>query len=99
MNAIALLGRRFIQRIQGIGIATLMLLQVILSIPTWQGVKLFIHQSRSGFPGGSNALSGRIVSTLELIKHQSLQFFRIYLSIFGENRFLSFYIDDFANDS
>ncbi len=44
MNAIALLGRRFIQRIQGIGIATLMLLQVILSIPTWQGVKLFIHQ-------------------------------------------------------
>lgn len=44
MNAIALLGRRVIERVQGIGMATLMLLQVFLSIPTWQGVRLFIYQ-------------------------------------------------------
>ncbi|MCH4248562.1 MULTISPECIES: lipid asymmetry maintenance ABC transporter permease subunit MlaE [Acinetobacter] len=44
MNAIALLGRRVIERVQGIGMATLMLLQVFLSVPTWQGVRLFIYQ-------------------------------------------------------
>ena len=44
MNAIALLGRRVIERVQGIGVATLMLLQIILSLPTWLGVRLFIYQ-------------------------------------------------------
>ena len=44
MNAIALLGRRVIERVQGIGVATLMLLQIILSLPTLLGVRLFIYQ-------------------------------------------------------
>lgn len=44
MNAIANLGRQVIARIQGIGVATLMLLQIICSVPTWLGVKLFIYQ-------------------------------------------------------
>jgi phospholipid/cholesterol/gamma-HCH transport system permease protein len=44
MNAIALLGRRLIERIQGIGYAAIMLLQVLCLIPSWQGVKLFIYQ-------------------------------------------------------
>lgn len=44
MNAIALLGRRVIERIQGIGSATLMLMQVLFSMPTMQGVRLFIYQ-------------------------------------------------------
>ena len=63
MNAIALLGRRVIERIHGIGVATLMLLQIIISMPTLLGVRLFIYQmyrvgvmslliiSVSGFPG------------------------------------------------
>ena len=44
MNAIASLGRRVIERVRGIGTATLMLLQVICSLPTWLGVRLFIYQ-------------------------------------------------------
>ncbi len=44
MNAIALLGRRVIERVQGIGVATLMLLRILCSMPTWQGVRLFIYQ-------------------------------------------------------
>ena len=44
MNAIASLGRRVIERVRGIGTATLLLLQVILSLPTWLGVRLFIYQ-------------------------------------------------------
>ena len=44
MNAIALLGRRVIERIRGIGVATLMLFQILASLPTWQGVRLFIYQ-------------------------------------------------------
>ena len=44
MNAIALIGRRVIERVRGIGVATLMLLQIILSFPTWIGIKLFIYQ-------------------------------------------------------
>ena len=44
MNAIALLGRRVIERIHGIGVATLMLLQIIISMPTLLGVRLFIYQ-------------------------------------------------------
>ena len=44
MNAIALLGRRVIERVQGIGVATLMLLRILCSLPTWLGVRLFIYQ-------------------------------------------------------
>ena len=44
MSSIALLGRRVIERIRGIGVATLMLLQIFCSFPTWQGVKLFTYQ-------------------------------------------------------
>ena len=34
MNAIALLGRRVIERVRGIGVASLMLLQILFSMPT-----------------------------------------------------------------
>ena len=44
MNAIAALGRRVIERVQGIGVATLMLLQILFSMPTWLGVKLSVYQ-------------------------------------------------------
>ncbi len=44
MNAIALLGRRVIERVRGIGVATIMLLQILLSAPSVLGVKLFIYQ-------------------------------------------------------
>ncbi len=44
MNAIADLGGRVIERVRGIGVATLMLAQILFSMPTWLGVKLFIHQ-------------------------------------------------------
>lgn len=44
MNAIALLGRRVIERVRGIGVAALMLIQILFSMPTWLGVKLFIYQ-------------------------------------------------------
>ena len=44
MNAIALLGRRVIERVQGIGVATLMLLRILCSMPTWLGVRLFVYQ-------------------------------------------------------
>ena len=44
MNAIALLGRRVLERIQGIGVAAIMLLRVLCSAPTLKGVKLFTYQ-------------------------------------------------------
>ena len=44
MNAIALLGRRVLERVQGIGVATTMLLRILCSMPTILGVKLFIYQ-------------------------------------------------------
>ena len=44
MNAIALLGRRVIERVQGIGVATQMLLQILFSMPTALGFRLFIYQ-------------------------------------------------------
>ena len=36
MNAIALLGRRVIERVRGIGVASLMLLQILFWIPVYQ---------------------------------------------------------------
>lgn len=44
MNAIALLGRRVIDSVHGIGIATILLIQIICSLPTRLGFKLFIYQ-------------------------------------------------------
>ncbi len=44
MNAIASLGRSVIASVQGIGVATLMLAQIIFSMPTWLGIRLFIYQ-------------------------------------------------------
>jgi phospholipid/cholesterol/gamma-HCH transport system permease protein len=44
MNAIALLGRRVIERVRGIGVASLMLLQILFSMPTALGVRLFVYQ-------------------------------------------------------
>ena len=44
MNAVATLGRRLIGRVQGIGYAAMMLIQVLMTLPTWKGVKLFIYQ-------------------------------------------------------
>lgn len=44
MNAIALLGRRVIDSVHGIGIATILLIQIICSLPTLLGFKLFIYQ-------------------------------------------------------
>lgn len=44
MNAIVSLGRSVIASVQGIGVATLMLAQIIFSMPTWLGVRLFIYQ-------------------------------------------------------
>lgn len=44
MNWIANLGRAVIDRISGIGVASVMLMQIIFSMPTWLGVKLFVYQ-------------------------------------------------------
>lgn len=44
MNVIASLGKQVIERVQGIGMAAMMLLQILCSMPTWQGVRLFIYQ-------------------------------------------------------
>ena len=44
MNAIALLGRRVIDGVEGVGVATLMLLRILFSAPTVTGFKLFIYQ-------------------------------------------------------
>lgn len=44
MNAVALLGRRVIDSVNGIGVATLILLRILFSMPTSLGVKLFIYQ-------------------------------------------------------
>ena len=44
MNAIAALGQRVIERVRGIGVATQMLLQILFSMPTLLGVKLFLYQ-------------------------------------------------------
>ncbi|WLF85117.1 lipid asymmetry maintenance ABC transporter permease subunit MlaE [Moraxella sp. ZY210820] len=44
MNWVANLGRAVIDRISGIGMASVMLMQIIFSMPTWLGVKLFVYQ-------------------------------------------------------
>ncbi|MBF7684184.1 lipid asymmetry maintenance ABC transporter permease subunit MlaE [Acinetobacter sp. B5B] len=44
MNAIALLGRYVIDAVRGIGVATLLLFQIIFSQPSLIGIRLFIQQ-------------------------------------------------------
>ena len=44
MNAIAWLGRLVIERVRGIGDATVMLLQIIFSLPSAGGFGRFIYQ-------------------------------------------------------
>ncbi len=44
MNAVTLLGRQVISSVQGVGMAAIMLFQIFFSLPTWQGVRLFIYQ-------------------------------------------------------
>ncbi|ENW27902.1 lipid asymmetry maintenance ABC transporter permease subunit MlaE [Acinetobacter lwoffii] len=84
MNAIAALGRRVIERVQGIGVATLMLLQILFSIPTWLGVKLFIYQM---YRVGVLSLLIIVVSGLFIGSVLGLQMFSI-LSTFGSESML-----------
>jgi phospholipid/cholesterol/gamma-HCH transport system permease protein len=84
MNAIAALGRRVIERVQGIGVATLMLLQILFSMPTWLGVKLFIYQM---YRVGVLSLLIIVVSGLFIGSVLGLQMFSI-LSTFGSESML-----------
>ena len=84
MNAIAALGRRVIERVQGIGVATLMLLQILFSMPTWLGVKLFIYQM---YRVGVLSLLIIMVSGLFIGAVLGLQMFSI-LSTFGSESML-----------
>src|SRR5690606_40322961 len=79
MNAIAALGRRVIERVQGIGVATLMLLQILFSMPTWLGLRLFIYQM---YRVGVLSLLIIVVSGLFIGAVLGLQMFSI-LSTFG----------------
>ncbi|ANF82605.1 ABC transporter permease [Acinetobacter sp. NCu2D-2] len=84
MNGIALLGRRVIERVQGIGTATLMLLQILFSMPTWLGFKLFIYQM---YRVGVMSLLIIVVSGLFIGAVLGLQMFSI-LSTFGSESML-----------
>ncbi|ENU17853.1 lipid asymmetry maintenance ABC transporter permease subunit MlaE [Acinetobacter lwoffii] len=84
MNAIAALGRRVIERVQGIGVATLMLLQILFSMPTWLGVKLFVYQM---YRVGVLSLLIIVVSGLFIGSVLGLQMFSI-LSTFGSESML-----------
>lgn len=44
MKFVADLGQRVLGQIQGIGYATMMLGQVLFSMPTWRGFRLFVYQ-------------------------------------------------------
>src|SRR5690606_24146118 len=84
MNAIAALGRRVIERVQGIGVATLMLLQILFSMPTWLGVRRFIYQL---YRVGVLSLLSRVVAGLLIGVVLGLQMFSI-LSTFGSESML-----------
>ena len=84
MNAIAALGRRVIERVQGIGVATLMLLQILFSMPTWLGVKLFVYQM---YRVGVLSLLIIAVSGLFIGSVLGLQMYTI-LSTFGSEAML-----------
>lgn len=84
MNAIAVLGRRVIERVQGIGVATLMLLQILFSMPTWLGLRLFVYQM---YRVGVLSLLIIVVSGLFIGAVLGLQMFSI-LSTFGSESML-----------
>ncbi|WP_180024336.1 lipid asymmetry maintenance ABC transporter permease subunit MlaE [Acinetobacter sp. YH1901134] len=84
MNAIAALGRRVIERVQGIGVATIMLLQILFSMPTLLGVKLFIYQM---YRVGVLSLLIIVVSGLFIGSVLGLQMYSI-LSTFGSEAML-----------
>ncbi|MCL6239770.1 MULTISPECIES: lipid asymmetry maintenance ABC transporter permease subunit MlaE [Acinetobacter] len=84
MNAIAALGRRVIERVRGIGVATIMLLQILFSMPTLLGVKLFIDQM---YRVGVLSLLIIVVSGLFIGSVLGLQMYSI-LSTFGSEAML-----------
>ncbi|MEB5928794.1 lipid asymmetry maintenance ABC transporter permease subunit MlaE [Acinetobacter schindleri] len=84
MNAIALLGRRVIERVRGIGVATLMLLQILISMPTWLGFKLFVYQM---YRVGVLSLLIIVVSGLFIGAVLGLQMYTI-LATFGSEAML-----------
>ena len=84
MNAIAALGRRVIERVRGIGVATIMLLQILFSMPTLLGVKLFIYQM---YRVGVLSLLIIVVSGLFIGSVLGLQMYSI-LSTFGSEAML-----------
>ncbi|MGE8684807.1 MAG: lipid asymmetry maintenance ABC transporter permease subunit MlaE [Acinetobacter sp.] len=84
MNAIAALGRRVIERVEGIGVATMMLLQILFSMPTLLGVKLFIYQM---YRVGVLSLLIIVVSGLFIGSVLGLQMYSI-LSTFGSEAML-----------
>ncbi len=84
MNAIALLGRRVIERVRGIGVATLMLLQILCSVPTWLGFKLFVYQM---YRVGVLSLLIIVVSGLFIGAVLGLQMYTI-LATFGSEAML-----------
>ena len=60
---------------------------------------VIFYQSCADIPRGGNLLASGIVTVLELVKHQGMQLFRIYLAVFREYGLLCFYIHNFTNDS
>src|SRR5690606_7110428 len=84
MNAIAQLGRRVIERVRGIVVAALMLLQILFSMPTWIGVKLFIYQM---YRVGVLSLLIIVVSGLFIGAVLGLQMYTI-LATFGSEAML-----------
>ncbi len=78
MNAIALLGRRVIERVRGIGVATTMLLQILCSMPTFTGFKLFIYQM---YRVGVLSLLIIVVSGLFIGAVLALQIYNILVSL------------------
>ena len=84
MNAIAALGRRVSERVEGIGVATMMLLQILFSMPTLLGVKLFIYQM---YRVGVLSLLIIVVSGLFIGSVLGLQMYSI-LSTFGSEAML-----------
>ncbi|KGT47091.1 MULTISPECIES: lipid asymmetry maintenance ABC transporter permease subunit MlaE [Acinetobacter] len=84
MNAIEALGRRVIERVQGIGVATLMLFQILFSMPTALGFKLFVYQM---YRVGVLSLLIISVSGLFIGSVLGLQMFTI-LSTFGSESML-----------
>ena len=81
MNAIALIGRRLIDRVHGIGQASIMLFWVLFSLPTWHGFRLFVYQM---YRVGVLSLSIISVSGLFIGGVLGLQMYSILVSFGSE---------------